>query len=114
MRGAPERPAGAVTGMTSRPGRSGKGTGGQTPGRSSEGKTGQSGRRRRENKDGRPSKSKGRPDDDEPYFMRKWNACMKDPECRARLFQAAVYASIAYTFMGFVIILLVLAGFVTL
>ena len=41
----------------------------------------------------------------------RWHRCMLDPECRARAFQWAVYASLLYTAAGFVVILLIIGGY---
>ena len=52
--------------------------------------------------------------DDEPVKMEeRWNRCMKDPECRARMFRLAVWASLIYTFFGFVTIVLLASGLVS-
>ena len=38
--------------------------------------------------------------------------CLQDGECRARLFKALVWVSLAYTLAGFVLMVLILRGIV--
>jgi hypothetical protein len=44
----------------------------------------------------------------------RWDRCREDPECRARLFRAAIWMSILYTAVGFVLILMLLTGIIEL
>lgn len=64
----------------------------------------------KDRKSGRRYKGPGeRGDDADPGWLAR---CMKDPECRARLARTAVWLSMAYTAAGFVLILLLLGGYI--